>query len=540
MKILLIRMNHSSAGFFSYVTFVLNQLRYAEAAGLWPVVYFGAQAGNGRNAFHDRRYGDNMWDYFFEPVAGLTHLDLCSRIANPCDLLSAGDVRQLSSDFLWYLHAYDPDGIYNYPYGYYRDLPTDWLDAWYAKQRVSARRLLTNYVRPKRHVVAKVDAFWQAHLDGHDVLGVHMRGSDKGAADAPPALSRIVEPEEYFPHVDRFLDDTRDPRIFLATDQSQFVERMRTRYGERLVARDVTRTNAFGPGSNPFQASAISGYTKGEEVLVDCLLLARSQRLLHCTSAVGEYAVYFSERLDSVNLNHQEPARASIPPTDQASIRAFFGPGRLFEGVILINLDGRPDRLQRSRSELQRVDLDGCVTRMSAVGHENGQYGCSLSHLEAVRYARWKGWRSVLILEDDIKFCETFARDAPPALLELRALEWGIFQFGAMIEPQSIEGMTPHLVRFRQGHAAHALALHARTYDFLIRDYVCELWRGNWNLPMHVPFDEYVNNRLTSFFPAYASRTLLVSQHPGHSDTWNVDVDYRALMEERYERLRVS
>jgi len=570
-KVLLIRMNHSYAGFFSYVTFALNQLRYCEATGFRPVVYFGAQSGDGRNAFHDPRYGDNSWDYFFEPVAGLTYLDVCSRIANPCDPLTAGDVVQLDPGFLWYLHAYDPAGIYNYPYGYYRSLPAEWMDAWYVGQRARARHLLSKYVHPKRHILSKVDEFWRSHLAGHDVLGVHMRGSDKGAADASQALSRIIEPDEYFPHVDRFLDRARNGRIFLATEQSQFVARMRKRYGNVLVTRDAIRTDSFGPSSNPFQAATGSGYAKGEEVLIDCLLLAKSARLLHCTSAVGEYAVYFSEGLESLNLNRLEPPRTSQrqPPDDirrtpappavvstgashgqpvafstPASpgepLRAFFGPGRLFEGAILINLDSRPDRLLRSRAELQRQGLDGCVTRLSAFSHDNGLYGCSVSHLEAVRYARWKGWRSVLILEDDIKFADTFASDAPAALLELGTTDWGVFQLGAMIEPRSLALVSRHLFRYWHGHAAHAFALQAHTYDFIINDYICELWRGNWDLPMHVPFDEYLNNRLTHFFAAYGSRKLLVSQHSGHSDTWDCEVDYRSLVEESYERLQIS
>ena len=130
-KILLVRMNHSYAGFFSYVTFVLNQLRYCESTGLLPVVYFGPRSGDGPNAFYDRRHGENTWDYYFEPLAGLTWLDVCSRLANPCDPLAAADVVQLDSAFLWYLHAYDPDGIYNYPYGHYRSLPDECLAGWY-------------------------------------------------------------------------------------------------------------------------------------------------------------------------------------------------------------------------------------------------------------------------------------------------------------------------------------------------------------------------------------------------------------------------
>jgi hypothetical protein len=558
-RFLVIYMNHSNAGFFSYLTFTLNQLRYAEAAGLVPVVHFGPRSGGGRNAFHDPRLGENTWDYYFEPVAGVTYLELCSRLADPCDAMTTDRIVMLDPQFLWYLHAYDPAGIYNYPYGHFRSLPAEALDAWYTAQRAKARHYLRKYVRPKPHILARVETFWAAHLQGHDVVGVHMRGSDKGAADAAPELSRIVEPDEYFPHIDRFLDGAEGGRIFLATEQAQFVARTRARYGKRLMTREVIRTSGFGPFSNPFQTPAGSGYAKGEEVLIDCLLLSRSDWLLRCTSAVGEYAVYFNETLRDLNLN-RPPARgagaegapdqrataakrlvgAPAYVTEKRRFASFFGPGRLFEGAILINLDDRIDRLERSISELARHGVADRVTRLSAFRHENGMYGCSVSHLEAVRYARWKGWRSVLVLEDDIRFSESFREDAPAALCDLAGRDWGLFQFGAMVEPRGLELVSASLFRYRHGHAAHALAVHARCFDFLIGDYVCELDRGNWDLRMHVPFDEYVNNRLTYYFPAFGSRKLLISQHPGRSDTWNCVVHYRALMESRYALLQAS
>ena len=277
-------------------------------------------------------------------------------------------------------------------------------------------------------------------------------------------------------------------------------------------------------------------------MLIDCLLLARCRRLLRCTSAVGEYAVYFNEHLEEVNLNRQplpqKAARRRHASTAQRlQLADFFGPGRLFEGAVLINIEDRSDRLERSMAELGRRGLADRVTHMSAFRHENGMYGCSVSHLEVVRYARWKGWRSVLILEDDLRFTDAPEEDAVRTLLDLGGRPWGIFQFGAMVEPGSVCPVSPYLFRFWQGHAAHALALHARCFDFLIDDYVCELDRGNWNLPMHVPFDEYVNNRLSHYVEAFGSRRLLISQFAGVSDTWKTPVDYSSLIESSYARL---
>ena len=310
--ILRIRVNHSNAGFFAQVTFALNQLRYAEANRLLPVVYLGPHAEDGPNAFHDPARGENVWDYYFEPVAGLDHEEVLRRLRDEDDPLASEHIVDLPNAFLWYLHAYDPDSIYNYPYGHYRDVEE--LGPWYERQRRKARPYLAKYVRPKPHIRAAVEEFWRQRLAGCDVVGVHMRGSDKGSADGAPRFMRKLEPEAYFPHIDRFLEGARDGRIFLATDQSQYVERARARYGDRLVVRDALRADAFGEGTNPFQWRDGRGYRKGEEVLVDCLLLARSDLLLHCTSAVGEYALYFNPELRGLDLNRDERAPAPAPP----------------------------------------------------------------------------------------------------------------------------------------------------------------------------------------------------------------------------------
>ncbi len=302
-KVLLIVINHSNAGFFAYVTFALNQLRHCEAHKLFPVVYFGPVSGKGRNAFHDAGHGDNTWDYYFEPVASLGYTDIKARLDDPGDPLSQDNVIQLTPERLWQLHKRDPDGIYNYPYGYFRRNKPGDLASWYDAQRSLAHGYVDRYVRVRQHIMDIVDQFHTSHLEGHKILGIHMRGSDKGTAQALPRLMRIVHPVEYFPEIDRYIDANGDCRIFLATDQQQFVEQVRDRYGDRLVVRRAQRASAFGDGANPFQKNSGSPYFKGEEVLVDCLLLARSDFLLKCTSAVGEYAMYFNPKLRCIDMN---------------------------------------------------------------------------------------------------------------------------------------------------------------------------------------------------------------------------------------------
>ncbi len=559
--ILKIRINHSYAGFFAYVTFVINQLRYCEINNLLPVVYFGPRSGDGINGFYDERYGDNSWDYYFEPVESLNYAEVRSRIENNNDPLQLEHVIELDTQTLWDLHAAEPDSVYNYPYGYYRRTEIANLERWYEDQRDKAHQYISKYIKPKRHILEKLEKFWDTNLSDNNVLGIHMRGSDKGTADASPEFMRIIPPKEYYPHIDSYIEKNPDCKIFLATDQSQFVDEMIEKYGERIVNCDVIRTSEFGRGTNVFGQKQFDAYLKGEEVLIDCLLLSKCDFLIRCTSAVGEYAMYFNRKLKCIDLNLpksdpsnisdeillKEKSRTKIPSNNKEQCpetfneqkidhKSYFGPGNLFEGIILINLDDRPERLKRSTEELKRIGLDQITMRMSAFKHEYGMYGCSVSHVEAIRYSRWKGWKSVLIFEDDIRITDEFNNHVCPTLKDLSNTEWGIFQFGGVfLEPSHLEFVTINLFRYKHCAAAHAIAIHERTFDYIIDYYICEPDRGNWSRNKHTHFDEYVGNDVTYEYECYGSTKLLISQYPGKSDTWEKDVNYKLIIEEQYK-----
>lgn len=298
-KILIIRINHSNAGFFAYLSFVLNQILYCEENGLLPVVYFGAWSVDGPNAYHDPKKGDNMWDYYFEPVAGYTYSDIQSLIADSDQPLTKKNFIQLSDDELSYLHGANPDSIYNYPYGYYTDLEENPKD-WYDRQRQKAQRLIKKYIRVKKELLDEVDDFVAQHFNGHQVIAAHIRGTDKGSASDVEYISKIIYPKQYFPHIDAYVREHPGSKIFLATDQAQFVEEMQAQYPGRIL----TQSTIFSSSQvNSFQKEDRNNYQKGKEVLLDCLLLSRCHQMLKCASAVGEYALYFNADLRGIDLN---------------------------------------------------------------------------------------------------------------------------------------------------------------------------------------------------------------------------------------------
>ena len=297
---LVVRMNHSNAGFFAQVQFAINQIRFANDHGLTPVVFYGQDSIDGPNAFYEEAAGPNVWEYYFEPVGGVT-LDLAREQARR----SGRRLLTLGYWELWRLHNDEPRSVFTYPYGHYRhvvDKSTGLDGRWWARQRSKGRRLVRANVQVRPEILAKVDRFAGEHFKG-PVLGVHARGTDKHDTGTGSRVARIVPPAEYFPLIDDYLSRHAGARVFFATDQKQFRDEMTDRYGDRLISYAAILSES---DVNVFQQQRASGRgnrDKGEEVLIDALLLSRCDFLLKCTSAVGEFAMYFSDSLECVDMN---------------------------------------------------------------------------------------------------------------------------------------------------------------------------------------------------------------------------------------------
>jgi GR25 family glycosyltransferase involved in LPS biosynthesis len=73
--------------------------------------------------------------------------------------------------------------------------------------------------------------------------------------------------------------------------------------------------------------------------------------------------------------------------------------------IIYINLEHRTDRREEIERELARMDLTDKADRFEATYiKEQGILGCTISHMEAIRLAKNRGYKNVLILEDDFEF----------------------------------------------------------------------------------------------------------------------------------------
>lgn len=77
----------------------------------------------------------------------------------------------------------------------------------------------------------------------------------------------------------------------------------------------------------------------------------------------------------------------------------------IIDKIFLINLDKRKDRLDEFMIQYNRLGLDlSKLERFPAILREDPCVGCTLSHLEIIKIAKHRGYKNIIIFEDDFDF----------------------------------------------------------------------------------------------------------------------------------------
>lgn len=214
----------------------------------------------------------------------------------------------------------------------------------------------------------------------------------------------------------------------------------------------------------------------------------------------------------------------------------------MVDGVLVINLDTRPDRWQDLQArtaglipaeKLHRLPatlgaaLPGFGTTPWFRGRKRdktwaGRAGCALSHRAAIAHARAQGWRTVLILEDDIEF-EPALTDVLASLpAALGRTPWDICYLGFTdpISPFRTLAELPagrRLVSVAGCNTAHAYLLAERTYDWLLAHLPTEGTIWPW-ISRHRAIDRWYYRNLARRFKVSVVSPSIVNQQIGFSD----------------------
>ena len=138
-----------------------------------------------------------------------------------------------------------------------------------------------------------------------DFLGVHIRQTDKNTVslDVEPAEGRPVEVEKYVEEIELYLKKNPNHNIWLATDCVKSLNCIVEKFGDRVFYRENSlRSETF--ESIHTGHKNYSGYKKGLDVLIDCLMLSNSKYLIKGSSSVAVCAMLFTPDLACSDLNY--------------------------------------------------------------------------------------------------------------------------------------------------------------------------------------------------------------------------------------------
>ncbi len=212
------------------------------------------------------------------------------------------------------------------------------------------------------------------------------------------------------------------------------------------------------------------------------------------------------------------------------------------DGVLVVNLDSRPDRWQHVQAHTAGVIPAAKLHRLPATpgaalpgfgttpwfrGRRRdrtwaGRAGCTLSHRAAISHARRHGWRTVLILEDDIELGPALAAVLAGLPEALRAGHWDVCYLGFTdpVPPyrQIAELPAGHRLCAVSGcSTTHAYLLRDSTYDLLLKKLpaVRDVWP--W-ISRHRAIDRWYYRNLSRYFDVCAVSPALIDQQGGFSD----------------------
>jgi hypothetical protein len=120
---------------------------------------------------------------------------------------------------------------------------------------------------------------------GTRTLGIQFRGQEQNRAPGHPfgpTKRQILEASK------RLIRELNFDRIFLVTEDHDYLDLLRSEFGSALIFTDSFRTR--GENAYRIQPRPLHRYKLGREVLVDALLLSRCQALIASGSNVSEFA----------------------------------------------------------------------------------------------------------------------------------------------------------------------------------------------------------------------------------------------------------
>uniref|UniRef100_A0A7S4M640 Uncharacterized protein n=1 Tax=Prymnesium polylepis TaxID=72548 RepID=A0A7S4M640_9EUKA len=132
-----------------------------------------------------------------------------------------------------------------------------------------------------------------------------MRGTDIKIRDWNGSTA-LFTPRDYLPLIATYAEKYPQALVYLATDDPILLARIQREFPSHILSRARFRTitrPARGHMSHGHCNAGVNPYQFGLNVMVDIMLLARCDYLLHLSSNIAELAIYLAPHLHERSIN---------------------------------------------------------------------------------------------------------------------------------------------------------------------------------------------------------------------------------------------
>ena len=287
-------------GFFSNFLHTIQHLYRCRIKKRIPIVYWRGGLYFEKRGRYNGIKTKNIWEYYFKPVSTYSAEKLFPKMK----VKRYGKI-EISNRDVEIVRHYRDHNIKGEPKGCWdttKRPPKLCLYNTNKECRLFVNGLINKYIHLRSTTQDKIDEFYSKHMQNREIIGIQMRGtcSRKMQGDDPP--QRYIE---YL--CDHFVDHP-NAKIFVATDDAQWLERLEKKFPDRVVYYNTIRSSDGLSHSLAMRklkhrlrkGLQIEGAKAGEDVLIDAILLSKCSILLHGISNVAAVVPFFHPNIKSV------------------------------------------------------------------------------------------------------------------------------------------------------------------------------------------------------------------------------------------------
>ena len=252
---------YGGGGLFSNVLFVLNHLKISRKHNFIPVIdmeNFPTRYNENKKVLNSF----NSWEYYFEPISKITLNEV-----------------YLSKNVIFTNDFFNEDMSL--------DLATD----------KDLQLIFNKSIKIKKKYIENINRFTKKNFEGHKVLAVHFRGTSMKTFPKHPLPPTYYQIKGL---IDEAIKKYKFDKIFLVTDQLDYLNLLKKDYGKMLCYRNSYRSNkAKIFDINPRK---LHRYNMGVDALEDTLLMSKLDYLICSRSNMSRVALILKKNMNVIEV----------------------------------------------------------------------------------------------------------------------------------------------------------------------------------------------------------------------------------------------